>query len=347
MKPDNFLKHRWIISVILGLIVYATNALADETHLKDEERERSPSRHVLLEGSENQQEKPFPNYFSGNSFSEEYEIESEDNELLFAANKHYSSAPTEKTGRTSLRGNVKLNNNYLKNIITDTGYMLTSPWRWDKSDWITASMVAGTTGLFFILDDELREDFKEGRSSTTDDISSVFEPFGNSAVTFPIMVGFYLYGNIWENEKIERTALLATESFLVTSLFTGAIKLMMGRTRPFDGVSADEFDGPSTGNNAFPSGHTSTAFAIATVVTNEYEHVPLAAPISYSLATLTGLSRLNDQKHWASDVFFGAVLGYFTSKTILKLHSNKKGRHFTIYPQTDYRGGGLVLSTRF
>jgi membrane-associated phospholipid phosphatase len=83
------------------------------------------------------------------------------------------------------------------------------------------------------------------------------------------------------------------------------------------------------------------------VVANEYEEVPLVAPISYGIATLTGLSRINDNQHWASDVFLGAALGYFTSKTILRLHSNKKGRHFTIYPRAGFRSGGLVLSSRF
>jgi membrane-associated phospholipid phosphatase len=107
------------------------------------------------------------------------------------------------------------------------------------------------------------------------------------------------------------------------------------------------FDGFNINNNSFPSGHTSTAFAIATVVANVYEKTPYIKPISYGLATLTGLSRINDQKHWASDVFIGAALGYFTSKTLLRLHNNKKGQHFTIYPRADSRGGGVVLSKKF
>ncbi|MFL2948615.1 MAG: phosphatase PAP2 family protein [Nitrospinales bacterium] len=74
---------------------------------------------------------------------------------------------------------------------------------------------------------------------------------------------------------------------------------------------------------------------------------PYIKPISYGLATLTGLSRINDEKHWASDVFIGAALGYFTSKTLLRLHNNKKGQHFTIYPRADSRGGGIVLSKKF
>jgi membrane-associated phospholipid phosphatase len=164
------------------------------------------------------------------------------------------------------------------------------------------------------------------------------------------MIGFYMYGRFGENEKVERTALLASESFLVTSLFTGVLKIGMGRVRPaVGGVDADTFRGPLAegAGHSFPSGHTSTAFAIATVIANEYENVPLLTPISYGIASLTALSRLNDEKHWASDIVFGAALGYFTAKTILNLHSNKKGRHFTIYPRVDRRGGGLVLSTRF
>jgi membrane-associated phospholipid phosphatase len=293
-----------------------------------------------------------PDFFSTELFfgrGGEFNFESKGfkEEPRLARKKKYSSIHRNKKKRLSQRGKMKLDKNYFKDILSDIEYALPSPWRWNSSDWATASIVAGTTGILYVLDDEINDDFKDNRSSTTDDLSDVFEPFGNSAIVFPTLVGFYLYGQFGENEKIERTALLAAESFLVSSLFNSVLKVVMRRTRPFDGVSAGTFDSSFTGNNSFPSGHTTTAFAIATVVANEYEKVPFIAPISYGIATLMGLSRLNDQKHWASDVFFGAALGYFTSKTILRLHSNKKGRHFTIYPRAGYRSGGLVLSSRF
>jgi membrane-associated phospholipid phosphatase len=282
--------------------------------------------------------------------TDDFTFASTDDELLLAANKTYSSVLKERPERKSLRGKIKLDSNYFKGIFADTGYALTSPLRWDKLDWATTSIVAGVTGVFFVLDDEINAEIKDNRSSTTDAFFAVFEPFGNSALTIPAMIGFYMYGRFGENEKVERTALLASESFLVTSLFTGILKIGVGRVRPsIEGVTANTFHPPwtSRAGNSFPSGHTSTAFAIATIVANEYENVPLLAPISYGIASLTALSRLNDKKHWASDVIFGAALGYFTSKTILKLHSNKKGRHFTIYPRVDRGGGGLILSTQF
>ncbi len=323
MSPDPSLKFRWVIVVVLGLYFMASPALADTSHVT--------------------------NYFSTNSLlnKDEFVFESAGEEPLLAENRTYSSALREKTERSSLRGKIKLDSNYFKSIFTDTGYSLTSPWRWDKFDWATASIMAGVTGVFFVLDDEIKDEVQGSRSSTTDDLSDIFEPFDNGAITIPVLAGLYLYGRFGENDKIERTALLATESFLITGLFATVLEVSMGRHQPSKGNSADTFDGPSTSNKSFPSGHSSTAFAIATVVASEYEHIPFIAPISYGIAAMTGFSRMNDNKHWASDVVFGAALGYFTSKTILKLHSNKKDRHFTIYPRADHRGGGLVLSPRF
>ncbi len=265
--------------------------------------------------------------------------------LRLADNRNYDSRKRERL--LPAHKKMELNGDYFKGIFSDIAYTATSPSRWDTSDWMTVSLVAGGTGVFFALDEEIKDDFEDHRSSTTDDVASFFERFGNGAYSIPALGAFYLYGYIGENDKAKRTALLAVESFLVTGLFTTVIKVGTGRHRPSTGDSSGTFDGPTTDNNSFPSGHTSTVFSIATVIANEYEEVPFIKPLSYGIATLAGLSRINDEKHWASDVFFGAALGYFTAKTLLRLHSNKKGQHFTIYPRADRHGGGLVLARRF
>jgi len=259
----------------------------------------------------------------------------------------YTSSPRKRERLRDSQNKLELNRDYFKGMVSDLVYTATSPSRWDRSDWLTAGLVAGGTAFFIGLDEEIRDGFEDNRSSTTDDLAEIFEPFGNGAFTIPALAAFYIFGHFDENEKARRTALIATESFLITGLYTTVLKVTFGRHRPSTGDSSTSFDGFTTDHNSFPSGHTSTAFAIATVVANEYEDTPYIKPISYGLATLTGLSRMNDEKHWASDVFFGAALGYFTSKTLLRLHNNKKGQHFTIYPRADSRGGGIVLSKKF
>jgi membrane-associated phospholipid phosphatase len=72
-----------------------------------------------------------------------------------------------------------------------------------------------------------------------------------------------------------------------------------------------------TTNSSFPSGHTTVAFAAATVFAMEYHNKPLVPILAYSAATLIGLSRIAENKHWATDVLTGAAVGYLTGKLVV------------------------------
>ena len=297
---------------------------------------------------------------AGNNFENEFSFGEEksfvfrdnffkSNDFEFSDSRSYTSSPKkrERLGDFQNRNKSYKTKSYFKGMFSDLKYITTSPSRWDRTDWMTAGLVMGGTGFFIGLDEDIKNFFEDTRSSTTDNLGSIFEPFGNGIITIPTLAAFYIFGHFDENYKAKQTALIATESFLITGLYTTILKVTLGRHRPSTGSSSNTFDGFTIDHKSFPSGHTSTAFAIATVVANEYEETPYIKPISYGIATLTGLSRINDEKHWASDVFFGAALGYFVSKTILHLHNDRKGHHFTIYPRVDNNSGGLVFSKRF
>lgn len=299
--------------------------------------------------------------FFGGGFEEERGIKLEDSleeskgyfvsnfdDLKISDSRFYASSPGKRERLKDFQNKLDLNRSYFKGMFSDLVHIASSPSRWDRTDWMTAGLVAAGTGFFIGMDEEIKDAFEDdSQSSTMDTFADIFEPFGNGAFTVPALAAFYIFGHFDENDKAKRTALIATESFLITGLYTTVLKVTFGRHRPSTGNSAVAFDGFTTDHKSFPSGHTSTAFAIATVIADEYEETPYINPISYGVATLTGLSRINDKKHWASDVFFGAALGYFTSKSVIRLHENKKGQHFTIYPRVDSHGGGLVLSKKF
>ena len=58
--------------------------------------------------------------------------------------------------------------------------------------------------------------------------------------------------------------------------------------------------------NSFPSGHTATAFMAATMLHKEYGHLsPWVSVGGYTVATLTGVSRQLNNRHWVSDVMVG------------------------------------------
>ncbi len=68
-------------------------------------------------------------------------------------------------------------------------------------------------------------------------------------------------------------------------------------------------------NHSFPSGHTATAFAAATMLTKEYGHLsPWVGVGAYSCATATGLMRVANNKHWLSDVLVGAGVGILSTE---------------------------------
>ncbi|MGP1477957.1 MAG: phosphatase PAP2 family protein, partial [Phocaeicola sp.] len=59
--------------------------------------------------------------------------------------------------------------------------------------------------------------------------------------------------------------------------------------------------------NSFPSGHTATAFAAATILHKEYglTRTPWISVAGYGLATMTGVMRVLNNRHWISDTFAG------------------------------------------
>jgi len=244
---------------------------------------------------------------------------------------------------------MNLNKDYLRGFISDTGRLVASPSRWDNTDWLKAGVFLGITAGLYSLDDEIRDWLQGCRSNATDRISDLVRPFGEGVYTVPSLGLFYLYGYLYSDKRAKRTALLGMESFIVTGLFTQTVKFTTHRHRPGADDSARTWDGPgfSTTNLSFPSGHSSSAFAIATIIASEYRDKPLVPLLSYSIATLTSLSRVNDDKHWASDVFFGAGIGYFTARAIADIHSNKKERRLVLLPFVNYEYAGVMAGYEF
>ena len=73
---------------------------------------------------------------------------------------------------------------------------------------------------------------------------------------------------------------------------------------------------------AFPSGHAATAFAVASVIERHFGY--RAAWPTLALATYVGVSRLHNNRHYVSDVLFGASVGMTTGWTIVGRHGSSR-----------------------
>ncbi len=144
--------------------------------------------------------------------------------------------------------------------------------------------------------------------------------------------GLFLAGKAFNVEEMERLGLRGTEAIVIGLGVATAIKFAAGRARPFVDRNPRDFQfgrGVLNGEyRSFPSGHTVMAFAAAVVVTEETRRYWddaqwYVGPVMYLGATLVGVSRMYDNKHWASDVIMGAAIGAFTGIKVLKFHDTR------------------------
>jgi membrane-associated phospholipid phosphatase len=239
---------------------------------------------------------------------------------------------------------IKLDGNYWKGYVTDTKSILGTPSHWKKAPAIISIGV-----LLYNYDQDIKEWAQDSKTDTSIAIADVAEKFGNGLYVLPSLGAFYLYGHLAEDTKVTRTALLSLESFVVAGMFVQAIKVTGGRHRPNTNDKYNTWDGPSSSldNLSFPSGHSQTAFSIATVIATEYSASNIVPPIAYGIATLAALSRVHDNAHWASDAFVGSAIGYLTAKAITSLHTTKQKSNTTVIPMTDGKNSSISVIHTF
>lgn len=121
----------------------------------------------------------------------------------------------------------------------------------------------------------------------------------------------------------------AAESVVVGSVASQVIRGPLGRSRPFITNYEDPYDfHPFRGftnikYRAFPSIHTASSFAVATVYTLETKRrAPgatwIVGPVTYALAAGPGLARLYNGQHWASDLLAGAFVGVLAGGKVVR-----------------------------
>jgi len=165
------------------------------------------------------------------------------------------------------------------------------------------------------------------------------------------MGAFLGVGLLGRDHQAFETAMLSASAVLQSSLVAQFLQGLSGRQCPRWDDGMDQWAGPvaffkrhERGEGfhygAFPSGHTSAAFSLATVIAMEYgEHlwVPIAV---YTVAAGVGLSRLTEDEHWLSDVLVGAVLGHVIARLVVRNH---KRRHHA-QPSVAFGPGGLTVA---
>lgn len=210
---------------------------------------------------------------------------------------------------------------------------ITGPFNTSKKSWKQVGVFALMTGALAFADVPIqREAVNFGnRSTTAKDISRFVTNFGGLYEGYTL-ASLAAYGFIFKNEKLKTTTLLATQSYITGAAVMEAVKYLTGRQRPnyygTDSITPrSTFHGPFSKagreyngkpiSSSFPSGHTTVAFAAATVFAMEYKDRLWVPILAYGAASLIGISRITENKHWATDVLVGAGLGYLSGRQVV------------------------------
>lgn len=161
-----------------------------------------------------------------------------------------------------------------------------------------------------------------------------FGKLGAQAGGFPVMasvtVGLFAAGRFSGPGTFRAATYDIAQAVIIDNVYTTLAKKAVNRTRP---------DGSD--NLSFPSGHTSSAVAMATVAQAHFG--PKVGIPAYLAAGFIGASRVQSNKHNLSDVIAGAALGYIVGRTVVRENGEplRRQTRVTLVPSTDASGTGV------
>jgi hypothetical protein len=165
-----------------------------------------------------------------------------------------------------------------------------------------------------------------------DSVNKFFAPgkyIGNTPEQVALSLGTYAYGRIFDKPKVSHLGMDLLQAQILTEMMVEPLKFATQRMRP---------DGSN--HQAFPSGHAAITFATATVIER---HLGWRKSIlGYTIASYVAASRLHDNRHYLSDVVFGAAVGSIAGRTVVHHASD----YWAFTPVALPEGGVALMVTR-
>jgi hypothetical protein len=202
-----------------------------------------------------------------------------------------------------------------------------------KSTWAILAIAGGAALAAHPVDDNANA--KLGGSDSAGKFFAAGKYVGAVYTQAGVAAGLYVIGRYVmphaegapKTNKVSHLGFDMLQALAVSQALTQGIKFAVQRDRP-------------TGECcAFPSGHASASFATAAVLER---HLGYRALPTYLVASYVAMSRLHDNRHFVSDVIFGAGLGIASGWTVVGRH----GRSSYALMPVPIRGGMLLTFTR-
>jgi len=165
-----------------------------------------------------------------------------------------------------------------------------------------------------------------------DAVNTAFAPgkyLGDTPEQVALSLATYAFGRAFDRPKVSHLGMDLIQAQLLTELLVEPIKFATRRERP---------DGSN--RQSFPSGHAAVTFATATVIERHLGW--RKSVLGYAIASYVAASRLHDNRHYLSDVIFGAGVGAIAGRTVV----HHAADYWAFTPVSVPGGGVALLVTR-
>jgi membrane-associated phospholipid phosphatase len=172
------------------------------------------------------------------------------------------------------------------------------------------------------------QSFNAALLSHYDGVNRAFAPgkyFGDTPEQVAMSLATYAVGRWRDQPKVAHLGMDLLQAQIMSEILVEPLKFAVHRERP---------DGSN--HQSFPSGHASVTFAAATVIERHLGW--RKAALGYAIASYVAMSRIHDNRHYLSDVIFGAATGSIAGRTVVHHQADYWAFTPTIPP-----GGGVAL----
>lgn len=192
------------------------------------------------------------------------------------------------------------------------------PAHWQGREWARVGGVVLLTGLAMQADEAVRDGFLANQTPTGDTLAGLGNGWGElDSLAGVTLLSLYGTGVAREDESLVRLSANGLEAVVLSGLTTAIGKQLFGRVRPASALDSSQW---FEGQQSFPSGHTTAAFALSTVLAESGTPGLGRRLFFYSLAGLTAFARMYDNRHWLSDTVMGAAIGIHAGLYVTRRH---------------------------
>ena len=233
----------------------------------------------------------------------------------------------------------------------ETWDFIKQPTKWDGDDWLKIGLISAATFIVIETADQPVRDavLRDGSFDT----NGLFIPesqkyyksvpiefgrmWGELYTPAVLFSGFAIHSLLADDITTRKIAYEIGQASIYAGAVTYILKLAIGRSRPYLNEGTTQFT-PftsifSSDNKSLPSGHSTVAFILSTVLSRNVKS-PVLKVLAYLPAAFTLISRVYQDQHWASDTFAGAAIGYFIATWVVDQHENNESlvEMSSIYP---------------